>query len=92
MSDKPVFTQRMMMHLNGGSSYSVLEFRVYADGKPTAIKRVKRTSGRPKYLIEVDTFACGGDEFDVVATKGVGMMEWLIAHVAVEPKVEATTS
>jgi hypothetical protein len=80
------FTQTMMMHLNGGRTYSILQYKILADGKPTDIQRVQRTSGSPKYLIEVDTFtyrSCLTDEaqFDNFAAKGKGLKEWLEAHV-----------
>lgn len=77
------FTQQLTMHLNGGSDYSVLQFAVLADGKPTQIQHVQRTDGRPRYTIVVDVFSCGGDEFDVLATRRIGLMQWLIDHVDV---------
>lgn len=81
----PELRQRMTMHLNGGRTYSVLQYEILADGKPTGIQRVRRTNGSPKYLIEVDTFVdANGEEFDVLATKGVGMTAWLEAHIKPE--------
>ena len=76
------FTQLMMMHLNGGSKFSQLNFEVYADGKPCGIQRITRTAGSPDYLKTVDQMkAANGDIFDVLATRGVGMEQWLIEHV-----------
>lgn len=76
----PKFTQRMTMHLNGGSEFSELQFDVFADGEPTGIRHFRETNGSPKYLITRDIFVCGEDTFDVMATKGVGLQEWLLAH------------
>lgn len=68
----PEFTQTLAMHLNGGRDYSLLQYDVLADGKPTGIKRIRRTDGSPHYRIEVDVFvAAGGEEYDVLAAKGV---------------------
>lgn len=83
---RPVFTQSMTMHLNGGSTYSELQFAVYRNGVKTPITRLTRTDGRPKYTKTVDVLVCGNEVFDIMETKGVGMMEWLIAHS--EPKGE----
>ena len=74
------FTQQMTRHLNGGSKFSELHYRVYADGVETPITRHKRTNGSPNYLITVDVFVCGDDRFDVRETKGAGLTDWLIAH------------
>ena len=78
------FTQRMMMHLNGGSEFSQLNYAIFADGKPTNLSRVTRTGGSPKYLKTVDVISDGQSEFDVLATRAVGMEEWLKSHVVVE--------
>jgi hypothetical protein len=80
--NEPKLTQQMTMHLNGGSKFSELHHRIYADGVETNITRHKRTDGSPRYLITQDVFRCGDEEFDVMATKGVGMKEWLLAHVS----------
>ena len=77
----PKVTQTMTMHLNGGSKFSRMVFRIDADGVDTGITRIKETSGSPKYLITVDGFYKGDDVFDVLATKGVGMMEWILARI-----------
>ena len=49
MPTRPVFTQRLTMHLNGGSKFSALAYEILADGAATGITRHKRTDGRPKY-------------------------------------------
>lgn len=83
MSDKPKFTQRMMMHLNGGSNYSFMNFEVLRDGKRTEITRCRTTNGSPKYEITSDKFQCGKDEFDVL--KDSNLQEWLRAHSTPDP-------
>lgn len=82
------FTQRVQMHLNGGSKFSVLEYNVLADDKPTEIKRVKRTDGRPKYLITDDCFCCGDDEFDNLTARPGELKEWLLAHTTAPSESE----
>lgn len=71
------FTQSLTMHLNGGKDFSALQYKILCDGKPTNIIRVRKTGGSPKYLITSDIFACGKEEFDNLAAKGVGLQEWL---------------
>ena len=89
--NKPSFAQVMTMHVNGGSKYSELHYRIYSDGEPTAITRHKRTGGRPRYLIEMDVFRCGEAEFDNLAARGRGLMEWVTAqHAATKAAKEAT--
>jgi hypothetical protein len=84
MSDKPRLTQGMTMHLNGGSEFSELHYKILADGKETGITRLKRTSGSPEYLVTVDVLISGGHggvEFDVLAAKGFGMVDWILARI-----------
>lgn len=89
-----IFTQRMTMHLNGGSKFSELHYDILADGKPTNLKRSTRTSGRPKYIKTDDVIYDKGDPdnpekcFDVLAAKGVGLVAWLEAHAKVQPDVK----
>ena len=78
------FTQKMSMHLNGGSKFSQLNFDIFADGKPTNLTRVTRTAGSPKYLKTVDVISDGESRFDVLQTRGVGMEKWLTEHVKVQ--------
>jgi hypothetical protein len=80
---KPLLTQKMTMHLNGGSKFSELHYAIQADGEPTGLRRIQRTDGSPKYLITADLImdASGRDHFDVMATKGKGMEEWILAHL-----------
>jgi hypothetical protein len=84
MSDKPELTQSMTMHLNGGSKFSELHFKILADGKETGITRHTRTNGSPQYLKTIDALVCGGEEFDILATRGVGMIDWILAHIKPE--------
>ncbi len=79
---EPKLTQTMTMHLNGGSNFSELHYKILADGAETGITRFTRTNGSPKYLKTVDAFLNGTKEFDVLATKGVGMKEWLLSQIA----------
>lgn len=74
------FTQSMSMHMNG-DKFSVLQYTVLCDGEKTRIMRSTRTNGRPQYLKTSDVFVCDGDEFDVLASKGKGLIGWLNAHV-----------
>lgn len=89
MIAKPVLTQSMTMHLNGGDKFSELHYKIQADGKDTGITRHTRTDGSPEYLKTIDALRCGGEEFDILATKGVGAKEWILAHIrsdAAEPQ------
>jgi hypothetical protein len=72
----------MTMHVNGGNKFSELHYRIYANGVETPITHYRRTNGSPKYLITDEVFRCGEEEFDVMATKGVGLLDWLRAHAA----------
>lgn len=79
------FTQTLKMHLNGGSKFSVLVYDIKRDGKPTGITRSKRTNGSPQYLIESDVFAAADQsDFDNLAARGTGLVEWLEAHTKEE--------
>lgn len=81
MSDDPVFTERMTMHLNGGSEFSELHFRVLVDGHETPIRHHRRTDGSPKYRITDDVFACAcGAELDRRADPRASLRDWLREH------------
>lgn len=86
------FTQKTIMHLNGGSHYSVLYYRVYGDGEELPITHYVRTDGRPKYLVLEDRFSCTGcgAEFDRMAGHA-GLLDWLAGHAGCPaPAAEAT--
>lgn len=85
MSDKPVFRQTMHMHLNGGSKFSRLVYKITRDGIDTGITRITETNGSPNYLKTADDFVKGDARFDMLATNGVGMTEWLLAHSELNP-------
>jgi len=71
----------MTMHLNGGSKFSQLNYALQCDGEATGIARITRTSGSSTgYLKTVDELHAGDEVFDVLATKGVGAIEWLEAR------------
>ena len=79
------WTQQMSMHLNGGSKFSELVFRLYRDGQETGITRRTltrrtRTNGSPKYLKTIDVLQSGDETFDILATRGQGMLQWCEAH------------
>ena len=74
---KPVFTEQMTLHVNGGDSYSQLHYDVYRDGKKTNVTHHVATDGSPKYLITADEFHCGEETFDRKATNGKGLVAWL---------------
>jgi hypothetical protein len=76
------WTQKMMMHLNGGEKFSVLDYEIYHKKKLTRITRHTRTSGSPHYLKEVDVLMYGDEHFDILASKGKGMEQWLNEQLA----------
>jgi hypothetical protein len=78
---KPKLTRALTMHLNGGSEFSELRYKILPDGVETGITRLGRTDGSPRYRITVDVFACGEEWSDVLETKGVGMLEWILSHI-----------
>lgn len=89
----PKLTQILNMHLNGGKKFSRMVWKILADDKDTGIARIRDTSGSPKYLVTSDKFLIGEEVFDVLATKGVGMEEWILSHAetsssAAEPPVQ----
>jgi hypothetical protein len=77
------------MHLNGGKKFSELQYNIFADGKPTNLKRVTRTDGSPNYVKTVDVIwdVTKPDDpeaaFSVLETKGAGMQAWLESHVLI---------
>jgi hypothetical protein len=75
---KPVFSYKLTMNLKG-DGFSLLHYRVFRDGKLTEINRSQRTTGKPKFRITSDMLAVGEHKhiFDILATKGQGMQEWL---------------
>ena len=77
------FTQQMAMHLNGGGKFSELHYHIFADGMPTNLTRRTRTDGSPRYMKTIDTISDGEKEFDVLATRGIGMEGWLNEHAKV---------
>ncbi len=85
-SDRPRLTQRMTTHLNGGSKFSELHYAILADGEETGIRRYRITDGSPKYLITSDVLTDGAETFDVLATKGVGLIDWILAHLKPRPE------
>jgi hypothetical protein len=84
------FTQKMMVHLNGGSKFSILEFQIFCDGKPTGITRSRTTNGSPRYEITSDVFRCGRGEFDLMKQSHADLQKWLETNaVSDNPKGDA---
>ncbi len=79
---EPQLAEHMTMYVDGGGKFTEMRYRVYADGEPTNIYREKRTSGRPRYEITDDILRCGDEVFDIKATKGVGVKEWIVARLS----------
>lgn len=73
-------TQHMTLHINGGNKFSELHYEIKADGQPTGITRHTLTNGRPKYLKTTDVLVKGDERFDILASKGVGMIAWIEAR------------
>ena len=91
MSERePVFTQTLNCHMNGGRKFTVLIYDVLADGVRTGITRTKETAGAPRFALKTDVFVTHeGARFDVLATRGKGLLDWLRAH-ARTPAPEGT--
>jgi len=74
-------TQELIEHIRG-EGFSMLRYRLLADGKPTAVEHQKETTGRPHYKITryafVDMSAPDdpGAVFDVMRSRD-GLLEWL---------------
>lgn len=81
---KPKFTQRMTLHLNGGSDFSRLNYDVMRNDKQTVIKRYMVTDGSPDYKKTQDIFVAshGKDDhiWDVLVQKADGLEDWLEKH------------
>lgn len=77
------FTQRMTLHLNGGSKYSELHYVICADGEETKITRHVRTDGSPNYKTVADEMHFGSDTFDWL--KDDNAEAWLTARIGKEP-------
>lgn len=79
---RPVVTQQLTAHLNGGSKFSEMHYRIYADGEETGITRHRLTTGSSKYLVTCDELRHGEETFDVLEAKGVGAMDWILARIS----------
>lgn len=80
------------MHLNGGNKFSRLVYAIAADGMDTGITRITETSGSPKYIKTTDQFVDGDKSFDVLATKGVGLIDWILARIAEKELIPRASS
>lgn len=86
-----IFTQRTNLHLSG-EDFSTLSFDIFADGKPTEIKRVTHTNGRSGgYLTTSDQFVCGDDVWER-GKNSEKLLDWLTAHTVERTKSESTAN
>lgn len=79
--DGPVLTQKMKLHLNGGAMFSVLEYEIYADGKPTGILLIERTDGSPNYHYTARELVHGTDVFDLMKADQGDPVKWVRARI-----------
>jgi hypothetical protein len=59
-------TKRLFRHLNGGSKFSELVYRIYSDDVRTEVYELTRTDGRPDYYITERKLVCGDEELDLL--------------------------
>lgn len=78
MKTEPKITGEMTLHLNGGSKFSSLHYKVLVDGKETGINRLTRTNGRPNYKKISDELYFNDETFDLLKAKGQGIKEWIL--------------
>lgn len=80
---EPRWTQRQTAHLNGGSKWSGFEYEIERDGRPTGVMLSVRTNGRRGGYRVVSRILTAPDEatFDLIATDGIGVTDWLLAHM-----------
>lgn len=75
---KPSITQRMSLHLNGGSKFSQLNYDIFVNDKPTGIARITRTDGSPKYKKTSDTLYFKDEEYDILGLGAKGAWNWIL--------------
>lgn len=80
-NEGPVLTQRMKIHLNGGSKWSQLTYDILADDEPTGITMTTVTDGSPDYLITSKVLCHGEDTFDLMAGEG-DPIAWIHERIA----------
>ena len=80
-TNKPKLTQRMTMHLNGGSKWSELHYEVLADGEPTGVTIHKRTNGSPDYRYTAFEVHAGEETLDVLKAPPGSMLDWIHARL-----------
>ncbi|HSH45086.1 MAG TPA: hypothetical protein VK966_04480 [Longimicrobiales bacterium] len=74
---KPKLTQRMKMHLNGGSKFSELHYEILADGEPTGITLHECTDGRPEYRYTARELHHGDETLDLMAEDCPDPLAWI---------------
>ena len=85
------FKQEMTLHLNGGSDFSELHYKITLDGREIATRHT-RTNGSPYYKKTADEMHCGEKTFDILKTKGEGATAWLEDCAKEERKEECLSN
>lgn len=86
MGTAPKLTQNMTLHMNGGSEFSELHYKILADGEETGITRHTRTDGSPKYEIVADEMHFGSDTYDFRnPLEDQSAKQWVIDRLGKEP-------
>lgn len=83
-SEKPTFdplsaklTQRLTLHLNGGSDFSERHTAIMADGQETGISLHERTDGSPDYHYTARELHYGQEMLDLMQKEGPEPMKWI---------------
>jgi len=91
MSDDttPKLTQRLRLHLNGGSEFSVLDYDILMDGQETGIVLHKRTDGSPHYRYTEHALICGEHSLDLLPPPPNAVVRaWMDKMLGLEPRHE----
>ncbi len=75
---KKGWTKSMTLHMNGGSEFSELHYKILHDGKESGITQHIRTDGSPDYKEVANEFHAGEATFDLLKDKGLDA--WLEAN------------
>ena len=85
-------TQKLTLHLNGGSKFSELHYKIFADGEDTGMTRHVRTDGRPRYNTTADEIHCGDETLDLKSEgPGFDPIPWVLARIPKPMLVEDRT-
>jgi hypothetical protein len=92
---EPKLTQVMTLHLNGGSKFSELHYKILADGAETGITLHERTNGSPNYKYTARELHFGEETLDLMEEGHPKMRAWILEHVpgprAVEKEFDPDT-